>query len=374
MSSTNGHTENTIGKSFRKSLVLSFILCFFCTVAQAVSYTVIDLNPTGFINTRGLGSGGSQQVGYGTIGGKTHAVLWNGSSSGYVDLHPASGYTNSYGYATSGLKQAGAAFYSATNKSHAMLWNGSASGFVDLHPASGYISSIAYGINGAQQVGSGNVDTTNTHALLWSGTSAGIVDLNPTGFSTSAARATDGSKQVGYGSGTATSNQFHALLWSGTKSSYVDLHPLTGYSVSYALGICGLQQVGYGTSSTGDHALLWSGSAASYIDLNPDGFKASGVYATNGKQQVGEGTVTATGIHHALLWNSSAGNFIDLHSFLSRNYTSSYAESIDSLGNVVGYAYDSNAGTYHAMLWQVPEPTTICLLGLGVSIFARRKK
>jgi hypothetical protein len=192
------------------------------------------------------------------------------------------------------------------------------------------------------------------------------IDLNPSGFSQSYARGTNGTQQVGCGYGSAGK---HALLWNGSADNFIDLNP-SGFHNSYAYGISGTQQVGMGDY----HALLWSGTAASYVDLNPSGFTWSWANGTSGTQQVGYGWGPATGkANHALLWNGSADSYIDLHQFLPVGFGNSYATAIDGYGNIIGYARDSS-GNAHAILWQVPEPATLLLLGFGAVVFKKTKK
>src|SRR5207253_2479363 len=93
---------------------------------------------------------------------------------------------------------------------HALLWSGSASNVVDLHP-SGFVNSEATGTSGSQQVGDGfGAPISNLrHALLWSGTAASVVDLHPSGFAQTVGTGISGNQQVGYGFGPATRFDHH---------------------------------------------------------------------------------------------------------------------------------------------------------------------
>ena len=155
-----------------------------------------------------------------------------------IDLHP-SGFTDSVAYGVGGGQQVGEGFMSNFSE-HALLWTGTAASVVDLNP-SGFTGSRALGASGGQQVGYG---LGPDHALLWTGTAATAVDLNPSGFDISAAFGVAGGQQVGWGFLHATGAE-HALLWSGTAASVVDLHP-SGFTESEAFGVAGGQQVGDG--------------------------------------------------------------------------------------------------------------------------------
>jgi hypothetical protein len=269
----------------------------------------------------------------------------------------------------------------------------------------GYDLSTADGTNGSQQVGYTSAMALGapmgTNAYLWNGSAATATNLNPVGFTSTMATGTNGTQQVGHGVGPATAtittipngtftvDEEHALLWNGSASSYVDLNPAGFVVGSDALAISGNQEVGYGAppgTYEGDtlggsdfHALVWNGSAASYADLNPAGFIASEATGTNGSQQIGIAYATAISStsSEAFLWDGSAASAVNLQSMLpaSDTWAWSYPLGIDPAGNVFGYAVDSS-GNYFAVEWsEVPEPTSMGILGLTCagSLLRRRR-
>jgi hypothetical protein len=336
-----------------------------CAASQAlgVTYNLIDLTLSGYdAEAYGISSNGTQQVGRfagSTTGNKIHAVLWNSSSSNYIDLNP-SGFDYSEAHGTNGTQQVG--YGETSGVPHALLWNGSAGDYADLHP-SGYTESYATGTNGTQQVGY----SWPSRALLWNGTAESCVELHPNGFAGSRAYGISDTQQVvgkvysydwggPYGMGA-----WHAWLWNGSAEDYVDLHP-SGFEQSEADGISGSQQVGLGwLDAFTSHALVWNGDLESCVDLHPSGYAWSAALGTNGTQQVG----WASGYEmpkRPIVWDGSAVGFVEL----SRgSLYEAWATGIDDYGNIVGVGMGIH-GDYHALLWQpVPEPATISLLALG---------
>ena len=321
------------------------------TATEAPLFTAIDLLPRDDSDSYAFGTSGGEQVGYGVgpaTGFQTHALLWRGTAASIVDLNP-SGFDESEARGVCGGQQVGFGYGPATgDHGHALLWRGSAKSVVDFHP-NGFDGSEILGTSGGQQVGaaSGTATGGHEHAFLWGGSANSAVDLHPRGFVDSQATGVSGGQQVGYGSAPPTGpyRNEHALLWRGSANSVVDLHP-RGFLFSQAYGVSSGQQVGYGVQTAADasRALLWSGSAASVVDLTP-----SLAMGTNGEEHVGQSG------GHAMLWRGSAAGVVDLHSFLPPGFAVSSATSIDSNGDVVGFAQVANREALvnsHAFLWR----------------------
>jgi len=241
---------------------------------------------------------------------------------------------------------------------HALLWRGSAASVVDLHPV-GFITSEAHGISGGQEVGSGVPPEGSVrespglgrlpfpfHALLWSGSAGSVIDLHLTGFTQSYALGVSGGLQVGYGTlgdpGNEPANSHHAMLWRGSAASVVDLNG--GYtSSSEAWGIAGDQEVGSGKIAVPagyarDHALMWHGSPTSVVDLNPIGFFSSHALGTSGQEQVGYGQQDGDCIGppptQALLWRGSSSGAVILKGYyLPRVVATFGGEQVGDDGN-----------------------------------------
>jgi hypothetical protein len=354
--------------NFGASLFMVGVVCF-TTIATAAptNYQVVILNPAGFTQSHGYDVAGGKQVGLlGSVNwdGWGHAVLWSGSATSYIDLHPP-GFKRSQATGVWENQQIGWG-RTATDGRHALLWTGTAASYIDLNPP-GYSASEAYGVCGGQQVGGAGDPVFWWHAMLWSGTPTSYVDLNPPGFATSSAYDTSGSQQVGDGWGVATGWSEHALIWSGTPGSYVDLHP-AGFGFSAALGISNDQQVGVvGVSDW--RAALWSGTAESYVDLHPAGFQWSRAEGVCGGLQVGYGYGGPTLGTRALLWSGTPESCIDLHAFLPPALASSgYSEAvaIDSEGIIIGSAGYPGVAVMWVPINPIPAPGALVLGGIGV--------
>jgi hypothetical protein len=177
-----------------------------------------------------------------------------------------------------------------------------------------------------------------------------VIDLHPASLTVSYALGISGSKQVGYGYN-VENFESHALMWSGSPESVVDLNPL-GYSESFANGVSGEFQAGYGygaSTNLSSHALLWNGTAGSAVDLNPIDFTESYANAIAGGSQVGSGLGDATdGMMHALLWTGSSTSYVDLHPDL---FDLSQAWGVSTFGQVGDGSGSPTNGNNHALYW-----------------------
>ena len=325
-----------------------------CALAQT-QYLAVDLGPASRANA--ISSG--QQGGYTCCGPAVtrHALLWSGSASTILDLHPVSAAAG----LESGINAMSPGQQGGFVSGGGAVWSGTAASYVSVHPA-GYVQSTVLGMADGQLVGVGNVidpaqpDTTIQHALLWSAASAGsVIDLHPGGgWRSSFAYAVSGGKQAG---ALMNSSSEHAVVWSGSAKSFIDLHS-SKFISTVAYGILGGQQVGYGYMQLSgahgstiyvNHALLWSGSASTMVDLHPAGYSHSFARGLNVSKQVGYGYTGST--YHALVWSGTAASVVDLHSFVPATYPESDAFAIDVFGRIVGVVGDSVTNVWHAFVW-----------------------
>ncbi len=334
---------------------LALVACMAPIDAQA-QWTVVNLHPTGAVESRSFGTYQSQQVGEADFG-TSHASQWSGASSTWTDLHPSgtsSGLVDTFERHHVGTVQ-------ISGSGHASLWSGSPLAWVDLHPASATFSS-AERVGGhsafpglIRQVGGAFVAGVH-RASMWTGSAASWVDLHPAAATFSIAYDVDDDEQVGMaiigGSPTAS-------LWNGTSASWTSLHPVGGVT-STARGVHGGKQVGsVDVGASTFHASLWSGTAASWVDLHPAAGSSSEAHNIMGSRQVGE--VRVGGIAHASVWSGTAATWVDLHPVLGPQYiggsSAAYGIWIDGATTyVAGYAFNTTLSQYEAILWVETSP------------------
>jgi hypothetical protein len=346
-------------------LALPASLLAAASFATAETYTAqIFSSPPGYPKMRVSGAGDNGLMSGQMSNGSTAHAAYR-TPTGYKDMHPATGFTqseimDSWGstYHCGWGVTTGSAF-------HALFWLGGGAA-VDIHPVGAeYAASVAVGGGGQLQAGyvQGTINceqcgvSMEQHACVWSRTTASFSRLHASQHWYSAAFATDGVRQVGHGTH-RTDGSTNALMWNGPNSFAVNLRPSMS-TTSAARAIWGNQQGGFFRGPmTGDkiHAVIWANTAASAVDLNPNSvFETTQVTAVRDGLQVGRGRPISTPTRdQAIAWHGTAGSWINLHSKLPAPYTlwHSYAEGIDNLGNVTGYIKNPEGTDMRAVLWK----------------------
>jgi hypothetical protein len=328
------------------------LACGFACAASGQQYTAEVLNllaaPPGApaTNYNYVSEGGAVGDGLGPATGNVpHALHMPLGASAPIDLHP-SGFQESYGLGGSGGQQVGYGLSASPLQYRALLWSGSAGSVVDLQPP-GYTFSRAYSTDGVEQVGIAS-NGSGTRAVSWVGTASTAIILHPGGYSTSHAYGVGDGQQCGWAFLPSAPLLARAMVWTGTPESAVDLHS-PPYTETFAFDTSGGKQVGYGKASSAPaiRALMWSGTAESVVDLHPSGLTSSVAYGTNGEVQVGDGGPGAAA------WFGSAESYVDLHAFLPAGFTGSRAYSVGADGVIYGRAFGTSAGGtgYHAVKW-----------------------
>jgi hypothetical protein len=284
---------------------------------------------------------GTQQAGYTVAFSATHAAVWSGTASSWVDLHPV-GATESVAWTTNGSQQGGYSVIAGVTR--ATLWNGNAAAFTHLHPMNATFS-LVYDMTPTTQVGYASVGGTR-RASLWNSSASSWIDLHPGGAQESFALAVSGTQQGGYVVGWGG---LRASLWNGSSESWVDLHPTAaGISVVYDM----TDDVQVGTVS--NRAALWRGTPESWVDLTPPGVQDSAALGATGPFQVGWTAAFSASARRACIWSGSAHSWEDLHSFLTPNYSSSEAWGVWTDGSIVrvaGYGVNVHTGQTESLMW-----------------------
>ncbi|MEM6331810.1 MAG: hypothetical protein AAF823_00525 [Planctomycetota bacterium] len=238
---------------------------------------------------------------------------------------------------------------------------------MSLHP-DGYESSVAYAVEGGVQAGYVvPAGETDSRAALWYGSASSYVDITPEGYFDAEVRDMSGGVQVGWAVSENDGSE-RAMMWRGSADTAYELHP-PFYGYSFAEATDGKQVVGSGRSfavdERGSTALLWDAGNAFATRLHPEGFRDSFALAVAGGVQVGEGYLEGELEPTALAWFGTAESVVGLSAFLPEGYGGSSAVSVDSAGNIYGYAWDAPQYSFdvtprlRSVVWRpvvVPEP------------------
>jgi probable HAF family extracellular repeat protein len=329
------------------SLVFSLLGFSASFSLAAVPYQAIELGTLGSTDnwsteTRAINDAG-QVVGWSkTADGKTHAFLWENGIM--TDIGTFQGQdTYAYGINEKG-QVIGRSYWGS-----AFIWD-------KMNGMRGIGSmSLAYGdsINESGQVaGFGNVSGLGFRARLYD-PQVGITTLWPSEYS--AAYGINDLGQVVGGAGDE-----HAALWD--INGKIDLGTLGGIkSRAIAINNAGLI-VGYSETSTGTvNPFLWSEEQGMINLVGLDGGTGWAFGINDIGQVVGGSHVEDTS--HVFLWDNQNGA-TDISGPLGLGDDYLMGWDINNKGQIV-------AGRY--MMSPIPEPGTILLLGLGITILRRKK-
>jgi hypothetical protein len=161
-----------------------------------------------------------QQVGYGTFPGSTHdtrALLWFGSSAGFVDLSPAGFHITTANAVRNGVQVGYGQNYvqGGITPTTALVWRGSASSVIALGPG------VIEDTNGSTHVGTRGEGFTN-RAFRWDGETCQGFDLHallPAGiYGNSGAEGIDSAGNI-IGWAQRNSGYLEAVLWRITSTT-----------------------------------------------------------------------------------------------------------------------------------------------------------
>jgi len=358
----------------------------------AASFQGLGVLPGGEYISYAYGVSGDGSVAVGYSGSIHHQAFRWTPEGGMVNLGTVYAYT-AYGASSNGSVIVGDGYLGGPSR-QAFRWTVDG-GVVGLGYLPGANKSGAYGVSadGSVVVGISSVSSTVGEAFRWTsgGGMVGLGDLEGGEYwSHALATSANGSVVVGYGTSASGTEAFR---WT-SGGSMVGLGDLAGgIFESWARGVSGDGSVvvGQGSSASGREAFRWT-SAGGMVGLGdfPGGAFKSNALAVSADGSIVVGSSSSTFDVHdyarygeAFYWTESGGmqnlkNILinlgaDLTAWDSTTWTLTEATGISPDGKtIVGYGF--NGGSPEAWIATIPEPATMCLLGLGVLGLLKKRR
>jgi probable HAF family extracellular repeat protein len=267
----------------------------------------------------------------------THAFTWT-EAGGMVDLGTFTGFNSTEGWCINSAGNLAGDAIEPSGRRVPFFWS-PAGGFQTLAPNTGDLRNYAFGINDAdvvtgQQYGNGSSGEV-VHAYYWAVDNGVKRDLPPlTNGLHSVGNDINNRNQI---TGTASipnnGGVFHAIFWTKTGGTR-DIGGVAGQSYTAGRAINDNGEVaGFaGNSAVG---FYWS-RATGMILLQTLGGTQSAAYAINNNGTLAGFTANAGGAIHAVIWPDKNSAPQDLGALSGG--TNSYAQGINSSGQVVGYS------------------------------------
>jgi probable HAF family extracellular repeat protein len=332
------------------------------TSTSTGDYTITQLATLGGVESWGLAiNSAGDVVGKSSIAAsaETHATLWPSTGGAPIDLGTVG--TESEADAINDRGDVVGFSASTPDEPHATLWPAGATA-VDLGPGS------LYGIQSdGTFVGYSVVLGIQTPTVWAAGGSSGSRTLDAGGRAAIARAINSRSEIAGYGPGLNDFGPPHAIAWPSDARAPIDLIPLYIFGQSFGYGInANGDVVGASTprNSQPDHATLWPHATAAEgpgapIDLGTLGGSNSVALGVNSvRDVVGYAYLSDNVTRHAVIWTAD-GALIDLPTL---GGSESVATGINDVGEIVGYARDAS-GNFNAVVWKPRGPSLVANAG-----------